>query len=180
VKPYSISPNNYFTVIFSEFAYIPASVEKIVAMKWNRKSTSDFVYIYFCDNFPQIKISSYLDLSEDKNILNDESINFKEKSHYQKCVEELTDDFIAFKSEISSYGYKCEFFPINGTIQVENFLRTQFDESEKINASDRMVRFQKKKKEYYQAKFVLIVERLSFEQINDLDEIENQEIIQNL
>ncbi|HLO61295.1 MAG TPA: hypothetical protein VK179_21265 [Bacteroidales bacterium] len=169
-KPYSISLYNYFTIVYSEYAYLPASVEKIVAMKWNNKHTDDFVYIYFCDNYPQIKTASYLELYEDRNILLGKKI--EETASYRNAVSSLLDEFDAFKSEVRSYGYKCEFFPINATIQVEDCVRTPFDDNEKINANDRMVKI-KNKTEYYQAKFVIIVERLSFEQIQDLDEIEN-------
>ena len=160
---YRVSGINYFLLIFSRRPFFPPSIEKLVAMKWHGKRVEDFVYIYFCDNFPQVKTGNYLTQDADINLLRALNAN-ADYLLTEKGIVELRNFYYEFLNEVRKYGYLCEFYPIDTTIHVEKGRRTRFDNSE-LGGKHISIH-----NEYYQAKFVLVVERGNFMEYERIQE----------
>jgi len=157
-RPYSISQFQYFLIYFSDTAFFPPSLEKLFAMKFHGKKMDDFVYIYFCDNYPQLKTANYLTREPDVNILEKikETGTFDDLKDYIADVDKLRRDFLKFCDEIDKMGYRCEFYPVDTTIKLQRGVRTKFTSEEKDTIAGGLVAV---KVEYYKAKFALVIEK---------------------
>lgn len=153
-KIFKISDQDYFLLIFSDRNIFPPSVQKLIAMKWHNKKPNDFIYIYFCDNYPQVKTGNYLTEEANRDILNE--INSTDPLLSVEGVNELREFYNQFLKEVRGYGYRCEFFPVDATIFIEDGRRTKFSDRE--DGPD----YVPVHKEYYPAKFALVVEKGNF------------------
>ena len=166
LSPYSISDFNYVAVVISDFPSIPPSIKKLLAIKSHNLKPSDFAYVYFCDNYPQIQTLDFLMMDIEtqtaKSTLNSKN-DENDLAYKREELRERRVAFLDFIYEIRGMGFRCEYLPVCTTVIIKDGIRTPFSEGEKTDVKGNLVDI---KNEYFQAKLLLVIEKTSIDEIS--------------